>query len=86
MTTNNDITAIKVDRDGVGRRLLDIYATFVPGEPEGLLLQEETIVKLVNRYTELSETIAQSEAAQIARANILAGWKLVQEIREGDVS
>jgi hypothetical protein len=83
--TMTDIANYRSDLVNTARMLDKIYAGFNPARPELLLPQEEEVVKLFNRYHELRAIVDQWDSAEAGRENVLAGWALVQEIREGGV-
>lgn len=84
--TVTDIATYRTDLANTGRLLDEVYAAFNPARPEMLLPREEEVVKLYNRYQELRAIVEQWDSAETSRENVLAGWALVQEIREGGVS
>lgn len=84
--TITDITSYRSDLDRTGRLLDKLYVDFDPARPELLVPSEDEVVKLFNRYQELRVIIDQWESAEQSRENVLAGWKLVEEIRNGSVS
>jgi len=79
-----DVAEHRAELEGIRVRLAHIYDGFEPGRPERLLAREAEIVALINRAEELREIVERWEAAETARANILAGWEVVQAFRSGD--
>lgn len=77
----SDIASCQAEFDHVSERILSIYDGFREGSERDLYALEPEIVELVNRYHKLRHLIAQMEHDEERNANIIAGSKLVQEIR-----
>lgn len=77
-----DITPYIAERDGIVVRLERIYAGYKQRPVEALDPHEELIVELVNRYYQLNDWIARFEQMATRRANIEAGWTLLNCIRK----
>ena len=76
-----DVVQQRAELQTVRAQLAAIYDRFDPRVPERLLAREAEIVTLVNR---LREIVERWDQAEIARANIIAGWEIVQAFTEGD--
>ncbi|MFW2850729.1 hypothetical protein ACM61V_02220 [Sphingomonas sp. TX0543] len=81
--TVTDITLYRNDLANTARMLDKVYAGFDATRPDLLVSREEEIVKLYNRYQDLRAIVDQWDGAEKSRENILAGWVLVQQLREG---
>lgn len=81
--TITDITLHRDDLANTARLLDKVYAVFDATRPDLLVSREEEIVKLYNRYQDLRAIVDQWDSAEKSRENILAGWALVQQLRDG---
>ena len=79
-----DVVQQRAELQTVRAQLAAIYDRFDPRVPERLLAREAEIVTLVNRAEGLREIVERWDQAEIARANIIAGWEIVQVFTEGD--
>ncbi len=77
-----DVAPQRAELQTVRAQLAAIYARFDPGRPERLLAREAEIVTLINRAEVLREIVERWDQAETARANILAGWEMVQAFVE----
>lgn len=78
-----DIEPYRTERDRVLASLAPIYAEFEEDKVDALAPREQEIVDLVNRFNELTDVIERFDAAAERRANILAGWEILKQHREG---
>jgi len=76
--TITDTTAYRAQLVAVRDQLKAIYTGFDPARPERLISREAEIVTLYNRYEELRVTVERWDAADKARANILAAWDVIE--------
>lgn len=79
-----DVVQQRAELQTVRAQLAAIYDRFDSRVPERLLAREAEIVTLVNRAEALREIVERWDQAETARANILAGWEIVQAFTEGD--
>lgn len=75
-----DIAPLLAEQADIVTRLERIYAEFERRPAGALDTQEPVIVTLVNRYHRLGEWIDELTILDKRRANIAAGWELLQRL------
>ena len=84
VTVVTDIAPYRAERDKIIAQLSVIFADFEKGPVSALNDREPEIVDLVNRYAVLQRVIESFDNESIRRANILAGWQILNKYRAGD--
>ena len=76
-----DPAPLLAEQTDIAGRLERIYTDYMRRPTGALDAQEPVIVELVNRYHQLADWIDELDSQAKRRANIAAGWELLESIK-----